>query len=317
MPPVPVDPALDPILEAAAKAPPRDASAPIGKLRDAANEMMNRMFLGLAEPAPDVKRVTDRVVPVDGGAIPVRIYTPDVTGPFPAHVYFHGGGFWLGTLDQFDTRCRELCAGADCVVVSVDYRLAPEHKYPTAAEDCYAALCWTVEHAADLDIDVTRVSVGGESAGGNLSAVVALMARDRGAPPIKLQVLEIPVTDLTMSSPSIDENGEGYLLTRDAMQQYRDFYLSDLDHAKQAYASPLLADDLSGLPPALVTTAEFDPLRDEGEAYAARLAEAGVSVTQQRFDGHVHGSSAMTGLVPSARDWRDLTIAQLRDAYGL
>lgn len=314
---MPVDPALAPILEAAAAAPAgRDPSTPIAQLRAIADEMMQTMFIGLAEPAPVVGDVTDRVVPVDGGEITVRVFTPDGEGPFPGLVYLHGGGFWLGTLDQFDARCKELCAGAGCVVVSLDYRLAPEHKFPTAPEDCYAALSWTVEHAGELRIDRARLAVGGESAGGNLTAVVTLMARDRGGPPILLQVLEIPVTDLTMSSRSIVENGEGYLLTRTAMEQYRDFYLADPGDAKNPYASPLLADNLSGLPPALVTTAEFDPLRDEGEAYAARLAEAGVPVTQRRFEGHVHGSSAMTGLVPSARDWRDLTIDTLRRAYA-
>ena len=313
---MPVDPALVPILEAAAAAPARrDPSTPIAQLRAIADEMMQTMFIGLAEPGPEVADITDHVVPVDGGEITVRVYTPAGDGPFPGHVYFHGGGFWLGALDQFDNVCSELAAGAECVVVSVDYRLAPEHKFPTAPEDCYAALLWTFEHAAALGIDPGRVSIGGGSAGGNLTAVVALMARDRGGPSLVLQVLEIPVTDLTMSSPSIAENGEGYLLTKAAMEQYRDFYLADPGDAKDPYASPLLADDLSGLPPALVTTAEFDPLRDEGEAYAARLAEAGVPVTQRRFEGHVHGSGSMTSLVPSAREWRDATIDALRNAY--
>ena len=177
--------------------------------------MMQTSFVALSEPGPDVAQIDDRVIPVDGGEITVRVYTPDGDGPFPAHVYFHGGGFWLGDLDFSDGTCRELCDGAKCVVVSVDYRLAPEHTYPTAPEDSYAALLWTVAHADELGIDTTRVSVGGASAGGNLAAVVALMARDRSGPPLVAQVLEIPVTDLTMSQPSVVENGEGYLLTRD------------------------------------------------------------------------------------------------------
>jgi acetyl esterase len=312
---MPVDAALVPVLEAAAtrSAPSRHLS--VDQLRAAAYEMMEASFIALAEPGPDIANIEDRRVPVTDGDIGVRVYTPFGHGPFPAHVYLHGGGFWIGTLDSFDRSCRHLCSGAECVVVSVDYRLAPEHKFPTAPEDCYAALLWTVEHATELGIDAARVSVGGGSAGGNLSAVVALMARDRGGPPLVLEVLDIPVTDLTMSQPSVEENGEGYLLTRSAMEQYRDFYLADPADAKEPYASPLLAPDLSNLPPTLVMTAEFDPLRDEGEAYAARLAEAGVPVTQRRWEGHVHGSCEMTSLVPSAREWRDAVIEALRAAY--
>ena len=312
---MPVDPALAPILEAVAAHPPAAEGVSVDELRDAANSLMEAAFISLGEDPPEVAHVQDRVVPVHGGEITVRVYTPFGEGPFPGHVYFHGGGFWLGNLDSADSGCRQTCLGAECVVVSVDYRLAPEHKFPTAPEDCYAALLWTVEHADDLGIDASRVSVGGASAGGNLAAVVSLMARDRGGPPLVLQVLEIPVTDLTMSHASVEENGEGYLLTRRAMEQYRDFYLADPADATEPYASPLLASDLSGLPPAVVMTAEFDPLRDEGEAYAARLAEAGVPVTQRRWAGHVHGSSVMTKLVPSATDWRAAELDAIRDAY--
>jgi acetyl esterase len=180
---------------------------------------------------------------------------------------------------------------------------------------CYSALLWTVAHADELQIDPSRVSIGGGSAGGDLAAVVAMMARDRDGPPLVLQVLDIPVTDLTMSCPSVVENGEGYLLTREAIEQYVDLYLEDPSDAKNPYASPLLAEDLSGLPPAIVMTAEFDPLRDEGEAYAARLAAAGVPVTHRRWLGHVHGSSGMTGLLTSACEWRSEVIDAMRAAY--
>ena len=278
--------------------------------------MMQTSFLALSEPGPDVASVEDRVVAVDGGEIAVRVYTPAGDGPFPAHVYFHGGGFWLGDLDFSDGTCRELCDGAECVVVSVDYRLAPERTYPTAPEDAYAALLWTVDHGRELNIDVARVSVGGASAGGNIAAVVALMARDRSGPSLVVQILEIPVTDLTMSQPSIVENGEGFLLTRAAMEAYRGFYLADLAHATEPYASPLLADDLSDLPPAVVMTSEMDPLRDEGEAYAARLRDAGVPVTAKRWAGQVHGSSSMTAILPSARAFRSEVINALREAYA-
>lgn len=313
---MPVDPALVPVLEATRDAPARNPEHTVQQQRDIAHGYMQQSFVALGEPGPDVGRVEDRGVPVDGGEITVRVYTPDGTVPFPAHVYFHGGAFWLGELDHFDGACRELCAGAQCVVVSVDYRLAPEHKFPIPVEDCYAALCWTVEQADELGIDRSRVSIGGGSAGGNLTAVVAMMARDRRGPPLVLQVLDIPVTDLTMSCRSIDENGTGYLLTKDAIAQYCAFYLADPADAANPYASPMLADDLTNLPPAVVMTAEFDPLRDEGERYAERLAEAGVPVQLKRWDGHVHGSSSMTALVPSARDWRNEIIQALRSAYA-
>src|SRR5215210_6153816 len=177
---MPVDPAIQPMLDAVAAAPPPDLDASINDQRANAHRMMEMSFVALAEPGPEVAGVIDKAVPVDGGEINVRIYTPIGALPRPAHVYFHGGGFWLGNLDHFDSTCREICAGAECVVVSVDYRLAPEYKFPTAPEDCYAGLCWAVDHASELGIDRSRVSVGGASAGGNLAAVVALMARDRG-----------------------------------------------------------------------------------------------------------------------------------------
>ena len=256
-------------------------------------------------------------MPVDGGEITVRIYTPFGQGPFPAHLYLHGGGFWLGRPDHFDSNCQATADGAGCVVVSVDYRLAPEHKFPTAPEDCYAALLWLVDHAAELDVDPTRVSVGGGSAGGNLTAVVALMARDRNGPELVFQLLEIPVTDLTGSQPSIVENGSGYMLTKEGMELCVEYYLADPADKTHPYASPLLADDLSGLPPALVMTAEFDPLRDEGEAYGRRLAEAGVPTSIRRWEGQFHGSIMMGKLIPDlSEEYRVMVVDALRAAYG-
>ena len=312
---MPVDPALASILEASANMAAPGGDLSVAEKRAAAHEMMHTGFVALSQPGPEVAAVADHQVPVDGGQITVRVYTPEGEGPFPAHVYFHGGAFWLGDLDFCDITGRELCAGADCVVVSVDYRLAPEHPFPTGVEDSYAALLWTAAHADELNVDTSRISVGGASAGGCITAVVALMARDRNGPPLVLQVLDIPVTDITMSCASIDENAEGYLLTRDAIVQYCDYYLVDPADAKQPYASPLLAEDLSGLPPAVVMTAEFDPLRDEGELYAQRLADAGVPVTAKRWDGHIHGSVTMTAIVPSSCDWRDAVISEMRNAY--
>jgi acetyl esterase len=312
---MPVDPALAPILEAASSVAAPEAELSVAEKRAFAHQMMQTSFVALSEPGPEVAVIAEYRVPVGGGEITVRVYTPPGDGPFPAHVYFHGGGFWLGDLDFCDITCRELCAGAECVVVSVDYRLAPEHPFPAGIEDSYAALVWTAEHADELDIDTTRLSVGGASAGGCIAAAVALMTRDRNGPPLVLQVLDIPVTDITMSCESIAENGEGYILTRGAIAQYCDYYIADPADAKHPYASPLLADDLSGLAPAVVMTAEFDPLRDEGEQYAQRLRDAGVPVQAKRWAGHVHGSASMTALVPSSREWRQEVIDQLRKAY--
>jgi acetyl esterase len=277
---------------------------------------MERGFLALGDDGPEVADITDHRVPVDGGEITVRVYTPHGTPPFPGHLNIHGGGFWLGTLDHFDAGCRSLAEDAGCVVASVDYRMAPEHKFPVAAEDSYAALGWLVDRAGTLGVDRSRVSVGGGSAGGNLSAVVALMARDRGGPPLVFQLLEIPVTDLTMSYPSIMENGEGYLLTRAGMQQLVGYYLATPADATNPYASPIFAEDLSGLPPGLIMTAECDPLRDEGEAYGARLQAAGVPVTVRRWAGQIHGSQHMSKVLPAeAKEYHDMVVAALQGAY--
>jgi acetyl esterase len=278
---------------------------------------MEMSFLALADEGPEVASIVDHRIPVDGGEITVRVYTPNGAGPFPGHLYLHGGGWWIGRPDHFDNNCRWIAEGAGCVVASVDYRLAPEHKFPTAAEDCYAALLWFAEHAGELNVDASRLSVGGGSAGGNLTAVVALMARDRNGPRLRFQVLEIPATDLTLSHPSVTENGEGYLLTRAAMEQCVGYYLADPADARNPYCSPMFAEDLTGLPPALVMTAELDPLRDEGEAYGKRLQEAGVPTTIRRWDGQIHGSQSFDKIIPAeAKEYRDMVAAALRAAFA-
>jgi len=311
---VPVDPLLQPVLDALNAQ--QLGSAGSGADFEAGIQLTTATGAGaFADAAPEVAGIADHPVPVPDGEIAVRIYTPFGPGPFPAHLFLHGGGFWLGTLDQFDARCCETAQSAGCVVAAVGYRLAPRYKFPTAPEDCYAALRWLVDNAAALGVDERRVSVGGVSAGGNLAAVVALMARDRGGPPLVFQVLEVPVTDLTLSFPSITENGEGYLLTKESCARYVELYLADPTQATHPYASPHFADDLSRLPPALVLTAEFDPVRDEGEAYARRLEAAGVAVTLVRMKGHIHGSMAFTELLPSAREHRELLHVSLREAY--
>lgn len=240
------------------------------------------------EPQP-VAHVEDRTVPGPAGEIPVRVYTPSGSGPFPVLVFFHGGGWVICDLDTHDEICRGLCNGAGCVVVSVDYRLAPEHKFPAAPEDCYAATQWGAAHAAEVNGDSARLAIAGDSAGGNLTAVVAQMARDQHGPKLVFQLMIYPATDFTFSGPSIKENSQGYFLTSEDMRWFSDHYLRSEVDRRNPLASPMLAADLSRLPPALIITGEYDPLRDEGEAYGRRLKEAGVPVIISRYAGMIHG----------------------------
>jgi acetyl esterase len=217
----------------------------------------------------------------------------------------------IGDLDTADGMARTLCNRSGAVVVSVDYRLAPEHRFPAAADDCLAATRWVAEHSAELDVDPSRLAVGGDSAGGNLAAVVALRCRDEGGPALRHQLLLYPVTDCTATQPSHDENAEGYLLTHATMVWFIDHYLGDGDQ-KDPLASPLFADDLSGLAPATVITTELDPLRDEGEAFAARLRDAGVPISATRYDGQIHGFASMLGVLDDAGKVLDEVGAALR-----
>ena len=267
-------------------------------------------------PFEDVAAVADHRVPVKGGEITVRVYSPGGTGPHPALVFYHGGGWVIGDLYTHDGICRSLTNAAGCVVASVDYRLAPESKYPVAAEDSYAAFAWVVANAGRLGIDARRVAVGGDSAGGNLAAVVALMARDRGAPALVQQTLIYPVTNHDLDTPSYHENATGFLLTRDAHALVLEPLPGGRGQGKEPYASPLLAPSLAGLPPALVITAGCDPLRDEGEAYAARLRDAGVPVTLTRYEGIFHGFIRMTRLLDKAKAALDEIAGSLRKAFA-
>lgn len=308
-------PALRPLFEAiSANGQDRDR-LPAAQARARTHAAMERMVTGFYAPARPMPREADFEVPVEGGAITVRLYGPDEgAGPLPCHVYFHGGGFWLGTLDHFDPLCRALARDAACIVAAVDYRLAPEHKFPVAAEDSYAALLWLVEQAGELGIDPARMSVGGVSAGGNLAAVVAMMARDRHGPPLVLQVLEVPITDLSRKEP-LRIPAEG-LDIPSGKETYCEHYLSSEDEALLAYVSPLLARDLTGLPPALVMCAEYDPLAAEGEAYAARLASAGVAVEHTCWAGQFHGAQPMATLIPDeAAAYQAQLASALRRAY--
>lgn len=250
------------------------------------------------------------------GAVPVRIYRPRDADTLPVVLYFHGGGFVIGNLDTHDSTCRRMAQSADCVVISVDYRLAPEHPYPAAADDCYAALQWVADSAESLRVDSSRLVVAGDSAGGNLAAVVAQMARDRNGPAVSFQLLIYPATDSNCDTDSMRENAEGYFLTRAAMRWFWGHYLSGAESSREPYNSPLSAESLANLPPAYVITAEFDPLRDEGEEYARRLADSGVSVRLRRYDGMIHGFVTMAAMLPQGGEAIREIAASLRMLFG-
>jgi len=256
---------------------------------------------GTAGPVEAVARVENRTLPGPAGEIPVRIYAPSEARGLPALVYFHGGGFVIGSLDTHDGTCRSLANAIGCAVVSVDYRLAPEHKFPAGPEDCYAATRWVAEKGAEIGVDAARIAIGGDSAGGNLAAVVALMARDRRGPALRHQLLIYPVANHAFDTASYDENQQGYLLSREMMRWFWNHYLVRPEEGANAYASPLRAASLAGLPPAHVITAEYDPLRDEGEALAARLQREGVPTTHVRYDGMIHGFFSMTQMLDVAK----------------
>jgi acetyl esterase len=272
--------------------------------------------ISLMAPPAAVGNVSQRIVQGPGGSLVLRTYTPSSPGPHPLLVFFHGSGFVLCSLDTHDGMCRNLCAGADCLVVSVDYRLAPEHKFPAAVDDCAFAIRWVEEHATELGADPARIIVAGDSAGGTLAAATTLRLRDEGGPSLCGQLLMYPVTDYhTPGTPSYEDNAEGYGLTRDTMKWFWDHYLSDPSEASNPYAAPLRARDLSGLPSALVITAEYDPLRDEGERYAERLREASVHTALSRYNGMNHGFLFWIGLVDKAGEAMAEACAWLRDAF--
>jgi acetyl esterase len=273
-------------------------------------------LMGQMDTPIPVAAVEDRVIPGPAGDLPVRIYTPDAPGPRPVVTYFHGGGFVFCSIETHDGTCRRLANATGAVVVSVEYRLAPECPFPAATDDCYAATVWTHEHADELGADAGRLVVAGDSAGGNLAAVVAQMARGRGGPPISFQVLVYPVIDGACDSPSYTENAEGYFLERQSMQWFWEQYLGPGGDCEDPLASPNRASDLSGLPPAIVITAEYDPLRDEGEQYADALAAAGVPVTMRRYDGMIHGFVSMPMLFPEADEAVERIGSALHTAFA-
>jgi acetyl esterase len=269
-------------------------------------------YLAAPEPVASAREIS---IPGPAGAIPARAYRPAGSSPgdaLPAFVFFHGGGWVFGNLDSHDALCRSLCNAARCAVVAVDYRLAPEHRFPAAVDDTLASLQHVAQHGGSLGIDPSRLAAGGDSAGGNLVAVAALAFRDQGGPRLALQVLLYPVTDLSLESPSYATLGQGYMLTLDRMRYFRNQYLNGPADVADWRASPLRAADVSRLPPALIVTASHDPLVDEAKAYGERLAAAGVEVTYRRYPGVVHGFMTMAGAVDTGRR----AIAETASAIG-
>jgi acetyl esterase len=262
-------------------------------------------YRDLAGPPEPVAQVVDRYIPGPGCDLHVRIYRPSDEPVLPALVHFHGSGWVIANLDIADVAVRAVANRTGCVIVAVNYRKAPEHPFPAPLQDCIATTQWVHEHADELGVDPERIGVFGDSAGGNLAAATCLWARDHGGPPIATQVLLYPVTDHHFDTASYRANAEGYLLEAEGMKWFWRQYLADPADGADPLASPLRAPDLSDLPPAYVMTAEYDPLRDEGDRYAERLTEAGVPVTHSRYDGMVHGFFWLPGTLSRANDLYD------------
>jgi acetyl esterase len=265
--------------------------------------------------APKPPEVAETRLLIFNHAIAVRAYRPVLNETLPALVFFHGGGWTIGDLDTHDVVCRQLALGARCAVFSVDYRLAPEHPFPAALEDCFSTTQYVFSNAQKLKVDPARIAVGGDSAGGNLAAVVALMARDAGAPPLAYQLLIYPATDQRCDFPSHERNGQGYLLTKEGIQFFRAGYLPNPKDRTDWRASPLLAASHADLPPAFVLTAGYDPLLDEGRAYAERLAKSGVEVAYREYSDMVHGFVLFGGVVDTANGAVTECCERLRGAF--
>ena len=272
----------------------------------------------VTQPAPaEVAQVHELQAGGPHGSIPLRLYRPlgsAETETLPVLVYYHGGGWTIGDLDTHDSLCRELANGAGCAVISIDYRMGPEHRFPAAVDDCLAATRWVHANAEALHLDAARLAVGGDSAGGNLAAVISIAARESGDLPIAFQLLIYPATDQHRTAASHAENAQGYLLTTDTMDYFTGHYIADAAQYEDWRASPLLHENLANLPPALVLTAGFDPLRDEGKAYAERLTAAGNQASYVCFDRQIHGFITMGRLIDEANTAVGLCAAELRRA---
>ena len=301
---------LEIIRELEQEAIPPNYTLPVNEVRRISREMVKRF----SAPTPPLTQIKDITADVSNARIPVRVYVPREQANLPTLVYHHGGGWVVGDLDTADWICRSLAIQANCAVFSVDYRLAPEHKFPTPLEDCYSTTKWITENGFERYADVKRLAVGGDSAGGNLAAAVCMLARDRAGPRIAFQLLLCPVTNDSFDTESYRKYADGYVLTLKDMEWFWNNYLRDQRDGQNPYASPLLGN-LQSLPPALIMTAEFDPLRDEGESYAERLRETGVPVKMVRYDSMIHTWTDFPKLKQSSTAMEQAG-AELRKAFG-
>jgi acetyl esterase len=296
---------LDPQVEAVVQRLNSAGEKPVEESTPAEARIAARDWLDLVGEAEHVAKTEHRFITGPTADLPIRIYTPEGDGPFPGLVFFHGSGWTVSNIEIADAPHRALANRTGCVVVAVNYQKAPEHKFPIPFDDAYAATCWVAEHADELGIDAGRLGVGGDSAGGNLAAAVCLKARDDAAPALAYQLLVYPATDYRFDLPSYSENSEGYLLTTAGMRWFWAQYLADESDAANPLACPMRAADHTGLPPAIIITAEYDPLRDDGEAFAERLKASGVPVIARRYPGMVHGFLWMSGVVDRSRQLID------------
>ena len=309
---------LDPQIQALREQRARSGAAPLYTLTVAQARAADLAAIRADGGSPrPVHAVTDHRLPGPAGDLPVRVYRPSDERPLPVLLYFFGGGWTLGSIDTADLLCRTLADEVGCLVVTVGYRLAPEHPFPAAVHDCHAALRWIASHAGELGADPSRLAVGGDSAGGNLAAAVTLLARADGVIDLVGQLLVYPNTDQSADDASMRDNADPWLFNHHSVAWYTGHYLASPGDAADPLASPLRAADLSRLPPALVITAEYDPLRDQGEAYARRLAEAGVPVELSRYPGMAHGFFAMAGTVDAARTANLQAARHLRERFQL
>lgn len=308
---MPIDPALKMVLDAIAglNGPPLESLTP--------EQTRTAYRAGRVNPNPPaLARVDDLQVGGGSGELKARLYAPEKVTPLPGMVFLHGGGWTFGDLDTHETVCRTIAAEVGCVVVSVEYRLAPEHKFPAAIDDAFAATIDVHRRAPELGIDAARLAIAGDSSGGNLAAATCLRIRNEGGPPLRFHAIVNPVTNYGFDTKSYDENGTGYLLTTDTMRWFWNNYLSSPLDGDNYLASPLRAESLAGLPHAIVATAEFDPLRDEGDAYAKRVEADGGTVTHLQFAGLIHEFWHMAAISPACRAAFDEICAAMRDGFA-
>ena len=308
---------LDPQAQALLQQIEASGSEPMNELSPTEARLLYDAAAELLRGSPPQPHSIDSVaIPGPDSTLQSRLYRPSAAQRLPLLVYFHGGGYTIGSLDSHDSVCRSLCVEADCLVISVDYRLAPEHKYPAAIEDAWAATRWLASHAAELGADPSRLAVAGDSAGGNLAAVVCLMAKAAGEPKIDLQLLIYPGIEMTCAFKSHQSFGSDYRLTRELIAWFYGHYFSTQDDKTQWQASPINAPDLAGLPPAFILTAGYDPLQDEAKAYADKLALAGVAVKHSHYAGMIHGFITMPGAIDKAGEALTECADELRRAFS-